>query len=122
METVSPSKKTRLSIYESLLQKVSERKLAQEKRKEPRESRSKSKGKQDHLLHAAKEKHEAVAKRARFEQVWKSRRVPGKTLSDDDEENDAMLDHFHLYDVIRVDEEGEAELAEKRSHRERAKR
>jgi len=122
VETVSPSNKTGVSIYESLLQKVSERKLALEKRKEPRESRPKSKGKQDQLLHAAKEKHEAVAKRARFEQVWKSRRVPGKTSSDDDEENDALCDHFHLYDVVRVDEEGEAEVAEKRSQRERAKR
>lgn len=119
---MSPTNKTGVSIYESLLQKVNERKLTLEKRKEPRESRSKSMGKQDHLLHSAKEKHEAVAKKARFEQVWRSRRIPGKTSSDDDEENDALCDHFHLYDVVRVDEESKAEVAEKRSQRERAKR
>jgi len=73
--------------------------------------------KQEHLLAAAKDQHEALAKRARFEQVWKSRRDPAKAPAEG-AENDPMSELFHLYDVVRVDEES-PDVLEKR---EKAKR
>jgi hypothetical protein len=119
LETVSPSNKTEASLFESLLQKVNERKHAYEKRKDQQESRAKSKvqKKQEHLLAAAKDRHEALAKRARFEQVWKSRRDVAKA-STEDAESDPMRELFHLYDVVRVDEESPEVL----EMREKAKR
>lgn len=117
LETVSPShSQTEASLYESLLQKVKERKHAHENRKEPRDTRAKSKAqekqKQDQLLAAARIQHEAVAKRARFEQVWKSRR-DGAKASAEGVDPDPMRGLFQLYDVVRVDEES-AETLEKR--------
>lgn len=120
LETVSPSsKKTEASLYESVLQKVNERKHAYKNRKDQQESRAKSKvqEKQEHLLAAAKDQHEALAKTARFEQVWKSRRDTAKA-SAEGAENDPMSELFHLYDVVRVDEES-PDVLEKR---EKAKR
>lgn len=119
LETVSPSSKTEASVFESLLQKVNERKHAYEKRKDQQESRAKSKvqEKQEHLLAAAKDRHGALARRARFEQVWKSRRDVAKA-SAEDAESDPMRDLFHLYDVVRVDEES-PEVLEKREKAQR---
>ena len=108
-----------MSLVESLLQKVNERKHAYEKRKDQQESRAKSKvqEKQEQLLAAAKDRHEALAKKARFEQVWKSRRDAAKA-SAGDAESDPMRELFHLYDVVRVDEESPEVLEQ----REKAKR
>lgn len=118
LETVSPSK-TEASLFESLLQMVNERKHTYEKRKDQQESRAKSKvqDKQEHLLAAAKDRHEALARKARFEQVWKSRRDVAKAAAEG-AESDPMRKLFHLYDVVRVDEES-PEVLEKR---EKAKR
>jgi hypothetical protein len=101
------------------LQKVNERKHAHENRKDQQESRAKSKvqEKQEHLLAAAKDQHEALAKRARFEQVWKRRRDPAKA-SAEGVENVPVNELFHIYDVVRVDEES-LDVLEKR---EKAKR
>jgi len=101
------------------LQKVNERKHAYENRKEQQESRAKGKAheKQEHLLAAAKDQHEALAKKARFEQVWKSRKDPAKA-SAEGAENAPMSELFELYDVVRVDEESPDVLEKK----EKAKR
>ncbi|KAG0612569.1 hypothetical protein M758_6G038300 [Ceratodon purpureus] len=117
LETVSPSSKTEASLVESLLQKVNERKHAYEKRKEQQDSRAKSKAQGKQVLAAAKERHEVIAKRARFEQVWKSRRDVAKAAAEN-AESDPMRELFHLYDVVRVDEESPEALAK----REKAKR
>lgn len=114
LETVSPTSNKEASLYESVLQKVNERKHAYENRKDQRESRAKSKvhGKQEQLLAAAKDQHEALAKRARFEQVWKSRRDVAKAWAEG-AESDPTSELFHLYDVVRVDEES-PDVLEKR--------
>lgn len=124
LETVSPSnEKTEASLYESVLQKVNERKRKYENRKEQRDVQATSKvqEKQDHLLAAAKDQHEAAAKRARFEQVWKSRRDPAKTSSEVAESNSAS-ELFHLYDVVRVDEESPDTLEKREKARREAER
>jgi hypothetical protein len=110
LETVSPSDKTEASLYETVLQKVNERKHAYEKRKDQRENQ-KSKV-QEHLHAAARDQHEALAKRARFEQVWKSRRDPAKAA--------AESELFQLYDVVRVDEESPDVLAKRETARKEA--
>lgn len=42
--------------------------------------------------------HQILAKNARFEQIWKSRKGKDTAASDD-----ALRDMCHLYDVVRVD-------------------
>ncbi|KAM0950802.1 putative transcription factor Iwr1 domain-containing protein [Dioscorea sansibarensis] len=55
--------------------------------------------KQDRLLLEAREKHEYLARRARFTQIWKSRRE-GMDCDDN-----SLQEICHFYDIIRVDEE-----------------
>ncbi|CAK9265044.1 unnamed protein product [Sphagnum jensenii] len=62
---------------------------------------------------------QAVAKAARFEQVWRSRRG-GERVAADDAHMDGMHDFFHLYDLVRIDVEAEA--AKKAASQEQAKR
>ncbi|KAH9535249.1 hypothetical protein CY35_17G043000 [Sphagnum magellanicum] len=118
VETISPSGEKGVPLYESLLLKVNDKKHVWENRKKQQES-WKSKEKQEHLLAAAKEQHGAVAKAARFEQVWRSRRG-GERVAADDTHMDGIHDFFHLYDLVRID--GEAEAAKKAASQEQAKR
>ncbi|CAK9209269.1 unnamed protein product [Sphagnum troendelagicum] len=105
VETISPSGEKGVPLYESLLVIPP---------RPPRHSE-----KQEHLLAAAKEQHGAVAKAARFEQVWRSRRG-GERVAADDAHMDGMHDFFHLYDLVRIDVEAEA--AKKAASQEQAKR
>ncbi|KAI3749829.1 hypothetical protein L2E82_20445 [Cichorium intybus] len=59
---------------------------------------NKTDNKQKQLLVKAKETQELLAKNARFEQIWKSRKGKDTAASDD-----ALRDMCHLYDVVRVD-------------------
>ncbi|XP_023728811.1 RNA-directed DNA methylation 4 [Lactuca sativa] len=59
---------------------------------------NKTENKQKQLLVKAKETQEILAKNARFEQIWKSRKGKDTAASDD-----ALRDMCHLYDVVRVD-------------------
>lgn len=62
----------------------------------------------------SREKHQEIARKARFEQVWRSRKGVPK--------QDNLSELFHLYDIVRVDleadildkQEREAEIAEKK--------
>ncbi|KAJ0979257.1 hypothetical protein J5N97_014731 [Dioscorea zingiberensis] len=55
--------------------------------------------KQDRLLLEAREKHEDLARSARFTQIWKSR-MDGIEMDDN-----SLQEICHLYDVVRVDEQ-----------------
>ncbi|XP_008799853.2 RNA-directed DNA methylation 4 isoform X2 [Phoenix dactylifera] len=66
---------------------------------EERRSAHKQDKKQDQLRSAAIQKHEDLARNARFEQIWKSRR--GRT----DPDEDSLRELCHLYDVVQVDVE-----------------
>ncbi|KAD4584277.1 hypothetical protein E3N88_21878 [Mikania micrantha] len=75
------------------------------KHKDQRRSNKTDNQKQKHLLLKAKETHELLAKNARFNQIWKSRK--GKDCAACD---DALHDICHLYDVERVDVEETCEV------------
>ncbi|PIA36225.1 hypothetical protein AQUCO_03400262v1 [Aquilegia coerulea] len=53
--------------------------------------------KQNQLLSRSKQNHEFLAKNARFEQIWKSRKAKNETMDKD------LRELCHLYDVVRVD-------------------
>ncbi|PIA58068.1 hypothetical protein AQUCO_00500180v1 [Aquilegia coerulea] len=53
--------------------------------------------KQNQLLSRSKQNHEFLAKNARFEQIWKSRKAKNETMDKD------LREMCHLYDVVRVD-------------------
>ncbi|KAJ0979252.1 hypothetical protein J5N97_014726 [Dioscorea zingiberensis] len=55
--------------------------------------------KQDRLLLEAREKHEDLARSARFTQIWKSRK-DGMEMDDN-----SLQEICHFYDVVRVDEQ-----------------
>ncbi|KAJ0979247.1 hypothetical protein J5N97_014721 [Dioscorea zingiberensis] len=55
--------------------------------------------KQDRLLLEAREKHEDLARSARFTQIWKSR-MDGMEMDDN-----SLQEICHFYDVVRVDEQ-----------------
>ncbi|XP_024981691.1 RNA-directed DNA methylation 4 [Cynara cardunculus var. scolymus] len=59
---------------------------------------NKTDNKQKQLLVKAKETQELLAKNARFEQIWKSRKGKSNAASDD-----ALRDMCQIYDVMRVD-------------------
>ncbi|XP_061365650.1 RNA-directed DNA methylation 4 [Gastrolobium bilobum] len=54
--------------------------------------------KQDQLLFKAKQEKESLAKNARFEQIWKSRKGNKGTVHEK-----ALQEICHLYDIVRVD-------------------
>ncbi|KAJ9565243.1 hypothetical protein OSB04_001209 [Centaurea solstitialis] len=59
---------------------------------------NKTDNKQKQLLVKAKETQELLAKNARFEQIWKSRKGKSSAASDDE-----LHDMCQIYDVMRVD-------------------
>ncbi|XP_043700791.1 RNA-directed DNA methylation 4-like isoform X2 [Telopea speciosissima] len=61
--------------------------------------------KRDQLLSRARQKHEVLAKNARFEQIWKSRKENKETVLDD-----SLREICHLYDVVRVEAEEEPSI------------
>ncbi|MCL7035479.1 hypothetical protein MKW94_002602, partial [Papaver nudicaule] len=56
--------------------------------------------KQDKLLLRAREKHEDMAKNARFEQIWKRRKGKKNSATDGN-----IHELCNIYDVVRVDDE-----------------
>ncbi|KAF5208228.1 Rna-directed dna methylation [Thalictrum thalictroides] len=59
----------------------------------------KEENKQTQLLSRSKQNHEFLAKNARFEQIWKSRKAKTET------KDKGLREMCHLYDVLRVDNE-----------------
>ncbi|XP_057868961.2 RNA-directed DNA methylation 4 isoform X2 [Cryptomeria japonica] len=113
VETVNCSDEQK-GLLESVLQNTRKDKKFEERHKEQREDIKKPKDKQDQLRLSARQKHEIDAKSARFEQVWRSRRGISECSNDS-----AINELYHLYDVVRVDEE---EMGMKFSSEEKAKR
>ncbi|KAJ0979240.1 hypothetical protein J5N97_014714 [Dioscorea zingiberensis] len=70
-----------------------------ERRIAERRSMFKQDKKQDRLLLEAREKHEDLARSARFTQIWKSR-MDGMEMDDN-----SLQEICHFYDVVRVDEQ-----------------
>ncbi|TKY63207.1 RNA-directed DNA methylation 4 [Spatholobus suberectus] len=67
---------------------------------EERKNFFKRDNKQDQLLFKAKQEKESLAKDARFEQIWKSRKGNKGTAHDK-----ALQEICHFYDIVRVDNE-----------------
>eukprot|EP00249_Psilotum_nudum_P023710 c28959_g1_i1 orf=534-1700(+) len=103
------------SQVNSILKKARDRRSMQERWKEWRQNLKINMVKQGLLLATAREAHQSVSGAARFEQVWRRRRGFEKEYKDD-----TMCELFHLYDVVRVD--NEEEVAESSSRRQQAKR
>ncbi|KAJ7534093.1 hypothetical protein O6H91_13G079400 [Diphasiastrum complanatum] len=97
VETLTLSSLKDVSVSQLLMKVVGEVSL---KQKDHREVLKRHKDKQDKLLATARKQHEEGARTARFEQIWRSRRV-----AEDKREADLMQEFFHLYDVVRVDME-----------------
>ncbi|KAF7819524.1 RNA-directed DNA methylation 4 [Senna tora] len=72
-----------------------------------RKSIFKKENKQDQLLLKAKQNQESVAKNARFEQIWKSRKENREAVPDK-----ALQEMCHFYDIVRVDNEEKKEQQE----------
>ncbi|XP_078436304.1 RNA-directed DNA methylation 4 [Wolffia australiana] len=65
------------------------------------------KDKRQELLHFnARRKHQELARSARFEQIWRSRKTK------EEKQDDFLSEMYHLYDIMRVDEEDELESNE----------
>ncbi|OVA15359.1 hypothetical protein BVC80_1555g4 [Macleaya cordata] len=100
VETVSSSKAT-IDVLQSFVPTIDDASDFKTKVEERRQT-FKQENKQDQLLSRAREKHEVLAKHARFEQIWKRRKGKKETMHDD-----SIHELCHLYDVVRVDVEEE---------------
>ncbi|XAR60798.1 hypothetical protein NMG60_11034313 [Bertholletia excelsa] len=96
VETVSSSEAT-VDILQSILPKSVEGCETNVKNEERRYT-SRTETKQNQLLIKAKKKQEALAKSARFEQIWRSRKGKKEGMHDN-----VLHEMCHVYDVIRVD-------------------
>ncbi|KAJ3680909.1 hypothetical protein LUZ60_015398 [Juncus effusus] len=61
--------------------------------------------KPDELRQVARQKHDELAKNARFEQIWKSRKG-------NKDSHESLREICHLYDVVQVDDSNEEKLPE----------
>ncbi|XP_077247858.1 RNA-directed DNA methylation 4-like isoform X2 [Tasmannia lanceolata] len=100
VETVSSSEATK-EILQSFMPNSGDKKEFSRKIEE-RRNMFKHENKQDHLKSVARRKREDLAKSARFEQIWKSRKGNTEAAYDD-----SINEFCHLYDVVRVDAEEE---------------
>ncbi|XP_050366018.1 RNA-directed DNA methylation 4 isoform X2 [Argentina anserina] len=97
VETVS-SFDTTIEIVKSFVDPTTDDVIKSKTKSEERRHSLKKDNKQEQILSKARQTQEVVAKNARFEQVWRSRK--GKK-----EESDKIQERCHFYDVIRVDAE-----------------
>ncbi|CAA7389301.1 unnamed protein product [Spirodela intermedia] len=104
VETVGSSEATK-DLLELCLANSSDSKEF-EKKVEERKASFKKDRRQEQLHTTARQKHEELARSARFEQIWRSRRTEGETR------DDILSEIYHLYDVVRIDEEEEHENEE----------
>ncbi|XP_062024464.1 RNA-directed DNA methylation 4 isoform X1 [Rosa rugosa] len=95
VETVS-SFDTTIDIVKSFVDPTTDQVFESKTKGEERRHSLKNDNKQEKILSKARQTQEVVAKNARFEQIWRSRK--GKT-----EESDKLQDMCHFYDVLRVD-------------------
>ncbi|KAM5548578.1 RNA-directed DNA methylation 4 [Rosa sericea] len=95
VETVSSSDTT-IDIVKSFVDPTTDQVSGSKTKSEERRHSLKKDNKQEQILSKARQKQEVVAKNARFEQIWRSRK--GKT-----EESDKLQEMCHFYDVLRVD-------------------
>ncbi|PIA58069.1 hypothetical protein AQUCO_00500180v1 [Aquilegia coerulea] len=96
VETVSSSEAT-VDILQSFGQPDSGDSSEFRTKVEERRRFFKEGNKQNQLLSRSKQNHEFLAKNARFEQIWKSRKAKNETMDKD------LREMCHLYDVVRVD-------------------
>ncbi|XP_020240054.1 RNA-directed DNA methylation 4 isoform X1 [Cajanus cajan] len=100
VETISSSEVT-LDIVQSFVDPGFSGASSSKSKIEERKNFFKRDNKQDQLLFKAKREKESLAKDARFEQIWKSRKGNKGTAHDK-----ALQEICHLYDIVRVDNEG----------------
>ncbi|XP_057772528.1 RNA-directed DNA methylation 4 [Salvia miltiorrhiza] len=98
VETVTSSKDT-FDILRSFVPNSSDE-LKSEEKIEERKRTLKTVDKQGQLLDKARQRQEVTSRNARFEQIWRSRKV-----KKDDPEDETIYDMCRLYDVVRVDVE-----------------
>ncbi|KAI3908677.1 hypothetical protein MKW92_013767, partial [Papaver armeniacum] len=94
VETVASSKDS-IQVLQSIVVPNSDDAVDFKTKVEERRQTFKQENKTDKLLLRAREKHEDMAKNARFEQIWKRRKGKG------------IHEMCNIYDVVRVDEEEE---------------
>lgn len=111
LETITSFGAEETSRVETLLKNAGDEKGFR-KWKERRQVSTRKKDYHGAHLTTARMTHEALAKAARFEQVWRSRNDPPK--------DDIMSEFFHLYDVVQVD--AEVNVADKHQSERQAKR
>ncbi|XP_038707377.1 RNA-directed DNA methylation 4 isoform X2 [Tripterygium wilfordii] len=99
VETVNTSE-TILDIVNSFVPDSSDASNGKSKTTEDQRRVLRKDNKQDELLFKARQKQEVLAKNARFEQIWRSRKGNKQTLY-----NKTLYDMCHFYDVVRVDVE-----------------
>ncbi|KAF8402535.1 hypothetical protein HHK36_010620 [Tetracentron sinense] len=105
VETVRSSESTidiLHSFLVSILPSSANASKSRTKIEEQRRSINKENQKHDQLLLKAREKHEVLAKNARFEQIWRSRKGNKAAMADE-----PLHELCHLYDIVRVDVEKE---------------
>ncbi|XP_058756291.1 RNA-directed DNA methylation 4-like [Vicia villosa] len=106
VETISSSEVT-LDIVQSFVDPGSKSASKSKSKVEERKNLFKKVNKQDQLLSKAKQEKESSAKEARFEQIWKSRKV-NKGTSDEN----ALKEICQFYDIVRVDSEEQIKKAQ----------
>ncbi|KAK7339585.1 hypothetical protein VNO77_20262 [Canavalia gladiata] len=99
VETISSSEVT-FDIVQSFVDPGSSSASDSKSKIEERKNFFKRDNKQDQLLVKAKQEKESLAKDARFEQIWKSRKGNKGTVHEK-----ALQEICHFYDVVRVDNE-----------------
>ncbi|KAL1568650.1 RNA-directed DNA methylation 4 [Salvia divinorum] len=98
VETVTSSKDT-FDVMRSFVPNSSDE-LKSEERIEKRKRSLKTVNKEGQRLVNARQSQEVLSRNARFEQIWRSRK-----LQKDNPGDDAVYDMCRLYDVVRVDVE-----------------
>ncbi|CAI8612252.1 unnamed protein product [Vicia faba] len=106
VETITSSEVT-LDIVQSFVDPGSKSASESKTKVEERKNFFKKVNKQDQLLCKAKQEKESSAKEARFEQIWKSRKV-NKGTSDEN----ALQEICQFYDIVRVDSEEQIKKAQ----------
>ncbi|XP_042018140.1 RNA-directed DNA methylation 4-like isoform X3 [Salvia splendens] len=101
VETVASSKDT-FDVLRSFVPNSSD-KLESEEKIEKRKRSFKTVDKEGQRLVNARQSQEVLSRNARFEQIWRSRK-----LQKDNPGDDAIYDMCRLYDVVRIDVEEHA--------------
>ncbi|XP_027929098.1 RNA-directed DNA methylation 4 [Vigna unguiculata] len=103
VETISSSEVT-FDIVQSFVDPDSSCASISKSKFEERKNFFKKNNKQDQLLVKAKQEKESLAKDARFEQIWKSRKG-NKGTGTGTKHDKALLEICNFYDIVRVDNE-----------------